>query len=99
MTGDPFYSSRDWYKAKAKVKARDFGKPCPLCKQVMERNQSVSVDHEPMRKRLHPSMWCDMSVLQLVHRQCHDSIKQSMEANSHKPSIGSDGFPVDGGWA
>lgn len=93
MPGDKFYSSRDWYKAKARVKARDFGKPCPLCNQVMERTQAVSVDHEPRRKSLPPSRWCDMEVLQLVHKPCHDRIKQSIEANANKPMINEQGYP------
>jgi hypothetical protein len=97
MPGDPFYQSKSWFKAKAKVKARDFGKPCPLCRKTLDRGDPVSVDHEPMRKKLHPSMWCDLSVLFLVHRSCHDSIKQSMEKNADRPAIDIYGFPE--GWS
>lgn len=93
---DPFYYSKEWHKAKAKVKARDFGAACPLCGMVLERNQMVSVDHEPRRALLPQEMWCDMSVLQLVHRVCHDRIKQSIEANAHRPAVNADGYPE--GW-
>ncbi len=97
MPSDPFYSSKDWYKAKARVKARDYGKACPLCNAILERTQAVSVDHEPRRKLLPPSRWCDMDVLQLVHKACHDRIKQSIEANMNKPTINEQGYPE--GWA
>ncbi len=98
MAGDPFYRSKEWHKARAKVKARDFGTNCVLCGKILQRGEQVSVDHEPRKRNLPRAMWCDMSVLRLVHRSCHDSIKQSIEANSHRPNTGSDGFPIGGGW-
>jgi 5-methylcytosine-specific restriction endonuclease McrA len=95
---DPFYSSPEWHKLRAKTKAtwKAQGKPCAYCGEPIEwaiKGEAV-VDHVLNRKK-HPDKALDPSNLQVLHHSCN-SKKAAYFENNSKPTIGFDGFPE--GW-
>lgn len=97
---DTFYSSIEWQKLRAKVKAqwRRDGKPCAFCGQALDwtTKGAVLVDHILNRKR-HPERALDPTNLCCLHSACNTRKASWVEKND-KPAVGLDGFPENSGW-
>ena len=100
MDGKAFTGSAAWKKLREQTRNRwrKAGLPCAMCGKELDYAKGMtSVDHiEPRSKR--PDLALEPSNLAVLHKLCHDSTKQRIEKNAHKPEIGSDGFPVGGDW-
>ena len=86
---DGFYSSRPWFKVRAKVLKRD-GYRCRMCGAAVAGPYAASVDHI-IPRRLRPDLALDMSNLQtLCTVSCHNSAKKKHENNHDMKEIGLD---------
>ena len=88
---DGFYSSRPWYKARARVlKACDYR--CAMCSVSVYGKHMAHVDHIVARKA-RPDLALDLNNLQVLCVKCHNSAKQKHEGNPEMEAIGLDGLP------
>ena len=98
MPGDPFYSTPEWRKLRAKVRTkwvRD-QRPCPWCGKPIQRGEKTIVDHHLPRKD-RPDLALVEANLVLLHHVCHSRKTQHVDYND-KTAVGLDGFPEDGEW-
>ena len=105
MPGDPFYGSSQWKKLRAQTiaRARRFNLPCAYCGKPINYaiKGGATVDHIKGRRR-YPHLALEPSNLQVVHGtksgfHCNTKRHYHVETND-KIEIGSDGFPLNGGW-
>ena len=91
---DSFYKSKDWYKLRAKVLARD-NYQCAFCQVSVRGKGRGIVDHiQPRRKR--PDLALEISNLQTLCTFHHESTKKILENRADRPEISISGFPP--GW-
>ena len=95
MPNDRFYTSTAWLAMRARIRKRDRYQ-CQRCGAACRAKGSSVVDHRiPRAER--PDLELDPGNLWLICRACHDGWKKTVERNSHKPTIGSDGYPPSWG--
>ena len=91
---DPFYRSKDWFRARAKVLARD-NYQCVFCRVSVRGKGLGIVDHiQPRKKR--PDLSLELSNLQTLCTFHHESTKKMVENRADQPEISLSGFPP--GW-
>ena len=97
---DPFYSTPEWQKLRAKTRARwkRDGRPCSFCHQPLDwsKPRGVVVDHTKNRKQF-PHLALDPSNLTCVCHPCN-SKKASWVENNSKVETNASGFPVGSEW-
>lgn len=99
MAGDPFYSSKAWWKIRAKVKAiwKAKGLACAYCNEPLDWDARPIVDHIKNRKQ-HPELALELTNLQVLHHRCNSVKYHHVEIND-KVEIGLDGYPKDSEWS
>ena len=94
MPPHPFYSSIEWKKLRAKVKARwkALGLPCGYCGDQIDYRAMPIVDHIVSRREA-PERALDITNLQVTCHRCN-----TLKAHGKPPvtPTGMDGFPS--GW-
>jgi 5-methylcytosine-specific restriction endonuclease McrA len=90
---DLWYTSRRWRRLRWQVLVRDCFR-CAICHHVNDSSQLVC-DHITPHRGDATLFWS--GPFQTLCKQCHDSVKQSIEkggTKQPKPQIGLDGWPV-----
>lgn len=85
------YTSRRWRALREKIFVRDMA-TCAFCNAVVVGRYHV--DHKIAHKGDPKLIW-EENNLQLLHPDCHNSWKQSIERLGYSDAIGADGLPVD----
>ena len=93
---DPFYNSKDWRDLRDKVKARwkHLNLPCGYCGKALDWKDKPIADHIQSRKE-YPELALEEHNIQMVHHHCNTQ-KAKWHDNSDKPTIGEDGYPIEG---
>ena len=91
---DPFYRSKDWFRARAKVLARD-NYQCVFC-GVSVRGKGLGVVDHIHRRKVRPDLSLELSNLQTLCTFHHESTKKIVENRADQPVISASGFPP--GW-
>jgi 5-methylcytosine-specific restriction endonuclease McrA len=95
---DPFYTSKEWHRTRARTLRANravFGGvlTCVACNQPI--TDRANVDHV-IRRKVRPDLAHELSNLQVLHQSCHSGIKRVVDNASERAQIGLDGFPE--GW-
>lgn len=91
MAGFHLYKTARW-RAKRRVQLHN--EPlCAYCQLQGKVTAATVADHIVPHRKDEQAFWSNK--LQSLCSYHHNSTKQSEEANSHKPRIGLDGWPVD----
>lgn len=96
MTTAPFYQTTAWQQLRRKALKRDRYR-CRMCNALVNGKGAAHVDHIIARRKA-PDLALSLSNVQTLCTHCHNSIKQSHEANDTQ-AIGRDGFPIGSDWS
>ena len=102
MSNDPFYTSKPWFKVKAKLKAqwRMDNRPCAFCNKPIDWINGTPIADHILNRIKYPHLALDISNLQMVCSiKCNSRKYYWAEAESKRERIGLDGFPAGSEWS